>query len=99
MPSRTPDYLGALEAAEADLIDAYVRGELSQAERRAIRTPVPDFAAAPEQSGVCQGAGQGRGRIESGRSVPVKRPSSWQRFLALIRGWDPGVQFAVGVQR
>jgi len=28
------DYMGALDAAEADLIDAYVRGELSQAERR-----------------------------------------------------------------
>ena len=30
-------------------------------------------------------------------SVPVKRPSSWQTFLALIRGWDLGVQFAAGV--
>jgi CheY-like chemotaxis protein len=28
------EYLGALEAAEADLIDSYVRGELSRLERR-----------------------------------------------------------------
>jgi len=28
------NYMGALEAAEADLIDAYVRDELSQSERR-----------------------------------------------------------------
>src|SRR4051812_2286769 len=30
------EYLTALEAAEADLIDAWVRGELSSAERRAF---------------------------------------------------------------
>src|SRR5260370_38669063 len=30
------NYLGALEAAEADLIDTYVRGGLSQSERRAF---------------------------------------------------------------
>src|SRR5215467_4507664 len=29
-----PDYLAAVEAAEADLIDAYVRGELSEPDRR-----------------------------------------------------------------
>src|SRR4051812_31889342 len=30
------DYMGALEAAEADLIDSYVRGELSQPDRRSF---------------------------------------------------------------
>src|SRR6516165_6072717 len=31
-----PDYLAALEAAEADLIDNYVRGDLSESERRSF---------------------------------------------------------------
>ena len=31
-----PEYLGALEGAEADLIDTYVRGELGQQDRRAF---------------------------------------------------------------
>ncbi|HJY33685.1 MAG TPA: hypothetical protein VJ260_02475, partial [Vicinamibacterales bacterium] len=30
------DYMSALETAEADLIDAYVRGELSQSDRRSF---------------------------------------------------------------
>ena len=30
------DYLSALQATEADLIDAYVRGELSQSDRRSF---------------------------------------------------------------
>ena len=32
------DYMGALNAAEADLIDDYVKGELTQADRRAFES-------------------------------------------------------------
>src|SRR5215471_14273682 len=39
-------YMDALEAAEADLIDAYVRDELSQAERRGFESR---FLASPHR--------------------------------------------------
>jgi hypothetical protein len=91
------EYLGALEAAEADLIDSYVSGELSEAERRGFEHR---FLTSPQRRGKVEFA-RALARVvaesKADVSVPVKRPSSWQTFLALIRGWDLGVQFAAGV--
>src|SRR4051812_32624051 len=50
------DYMGALEAAEADLIDAYVRGELAQADREAFERR---FLTAPQR----------RGKVEFARAL------------------------------
>src|SRR5690242_1864700 len=40
------DYMGALDAAEADLIDNYVRGELAQTDRAAFER---QFLASPQR--------------------------------------------------
>ena len=90
------EYLGALEAAEADLIDSYVRGELSQLERRGFERR---FLTSPQR----------RSKVEFARALamlaaesnaaglaPPERRSAGQSFLALIVGWNPVFQFAAG---
>ena len=89
-----PEYLGALQGAETDLIDAYVRGELAQAERRAFERR---FLTSPER----------RGKVEFARTLatvaaeltpltsPSPKPAStWQMLLALLRGSSPALRFA-----
>ena len=88
------DYMGALDAAEADLIDAYVSGELAQADRRGIRASIPGFAATPEQGGVCPGARHARSQNQCRRLAPPERHSAGQSFLALIGRWNPVLTFA-----
>src|SRR4051812_7338736 len=51
-----PDYLRAIEAAEADLIDYYVRGELAQADRQAFERR---FLTSPQR----------RGKVEFARAL------------------------------
>jgi hypothetical protein len=84
------DYLSALEAAEADLIDAYVRGELSQSDRRSFELR---FLTSPER----------RRKVEFARALAtitseaktqelqaVRRPF----FVRGFRAWNPMLQFA-----
>src|SRR6266550_8886461 len=92
-----PAYLGALEAAEADLIDAYVRGELSQADRRQFER-------------LFLTSRQRRNKVEFARALatiaaeskplqfPVhERQSVWQAFLNLLHASDPALRFAAGM--
>ena len=89
-----PEYLGALQGAETDLIDAYVRGELPQTDRRAFEGR---FLLSPDR----------RRRVEFARafatvtdeSIPVaafapRRVSAWQTFRDLIRTSNPAFRFA-----
>jgi hypothetical protein len=84
------DYLGALEATEADLIDAYVRGELSQSERCAFEVRFLTSA--------------GRwNKVEFARSLAkvTAESADFERFaqhrptlMGLIKGWSPALKFA-----
>jgi hypothetical protein len=93
------DYLSSLEATEADLIDAYVRGELSQSDRRSFEFR---FLTSPER----------RRKVEFARALATivaeskvqespaaERPSFltglWGMSWRL--GFSPAVQFAAGV--
>src|SRR6516164_9195159 len=90
------EYLNALEAAEADLIDAYVRGELPQEQRSAFEVR---FLVAPQR----------RRKVEFARALaqvteeikaaelPVPRASGWRALVGAIRGWNPALQFATGM--
>ena len=75
------DYLSSLEATEADLIDAYVRGELSQSARRSFelrfltsaeRRRKVEFARAfatiTAESKTQESPAAGRERIQAGLS-------------------------------
>src|SRR3982750_2225522 len=87
-----PDYLTALQAAEADLIDDWVRGELSSSERRAFEVR---FLASPAR----------RSKVEFARalaavtaeSVQRERPASRMTLFTLVRAWSPGLRFAAGL--
>jgi hypothetical protein len=79
------DYLSALEATEADLIDAYVRGELSQADRRNFELR---FLTSPER----------RRKIEFARALDTltsqstseESPSAGRSsFMSAFWRWNP----------
>ena len=86
-----PDYLRAIEAAEADLIDDYVRGELTQADRRAFER---HFLTSPQR----------RGKVEFARALarvtaeapPLASASApgykWQALIESIRAWNPALR-------
>jgi hypothetical protein len=86
------DYLGALEATEADLIDAYVRGELSQSDRSRFELR---FLTSPAR----------RRKVEFARALatfteePQYRESRSEGRPSLVSafwGWNP-VHFAAGM--
>src|SRR5258708_10755197 len=92
-----PAYLGALEAAEADLMDAYVRGELPQSDRRQFER-------------LFLTSRQRRNRVEFARALatvadeskplqfPVQeRQSVWHAFLNLFHVSHPVLRLAAGM--
>jgi hypothetical protein len=93
-------FLAEIHAAEADLIDSYVRGELSESERRQfeqmflaspVRRDKVDFArtlARAADEHVATSVDQSR------RVVSPKAPIT---LMDLIRSWNPGLRFATGL--
>lgn len=86
------DYLGALEATEADLIDAYVKGELPQSQRRAFESR---FLVSPGRRHKVEFARAFARVVAESKpeSVIASRPSVWQSWLP-FRDWNPALQFA-----
>ena len=89
-----PDYMGALNAAEADLIDDYVKGELTQADRRAFESR---FLTSPQRRSKVEFA-QALARVTA-ETEPVasrvpQRPTAWLGLLNPIRAWNPALRFA-----
>jgi hypothetical protein len=86
------NYLGALEAVEADLIDSYVRGQLSQAERRAFERR---FLTSPSRRSKVEFA-RALSKVAS-ESQAAGRPAGRPSLLGFMRGWSPTVRFATGL--
>src|SRR5215510_13729644 len=88
------NYMGSLEAAEADLIDAYVRNELPQAERRGFERR---FLISPQRRSKVEFA-RDLARIvdvsKTAEAAPA-RPSVWLSLITMARAWNPAFQFAV----
>jgi len=84
--------IDALEAAEADLIDAYVHGDLSQPDRRAFEH---HFLTSPGR----------RGKVEFARALAqvaseshiVSRPATQQALLNVVRSWSRILQVATAM--
>jgi hypothetical protein len=87
------DYLSALEATEADLIDAYVRGELSPSDRRSFELR---FLTSPERRRKVEFA-RALATIESESTTEEPRAAGRLSFLRAFWGWNPVVQFASGI--
>jgi len=85
-----PQYLAAVEAREADLIDAYVRGELSEADRRAFEGR---FLTSPKRRSKVEFAhALARVTDEAPRVAP--EASGWYRIREWIPSWKPVLAFA-----
>jgi hypothetical protein len=84
------DYLGSLEATEADLIDAYVRGELLQSERRAFELR---FLTSQGRWNKVEFA-RALARVPA-ESADLERSVQHQpTLMGLIKGWSPALRFA-----
>ena len=91
------DYRVVLEATEADLIDAYVRGELSASERRAFEQR---FLVSPQRRKKVTFARdlfRVTAEAKAVESLSPTRLSAWQALVRLFRGWNPALQFAAGL--
>jgi hypothetical protein len=86
------DYLSGLEATEADLIDAYVRGELSPSDRRSFELR---FLASPERRRKVEFA-RALATITSESVTEEPRAARQPFFLRVFGGWQP-VALAAGV--
>jgi hypothetical protein len=88
------DYMHALNAAEADLIDAYVRGDLPQTDRRAFEDR---FLASPQRRQKVEFA-QALARVADEAAPlpaqPSEPPNSWLAFLNPMRSWNSALRFA-----
>jgi hypothetical protein len=87
------DYLSALEATEADLIDAYVRGELSPADRRSFEFR---FLTSPERRRKVEFA-RALATIASESTTQEPRAAGRPFLLRAFWGWNPVVQFAAAM--
>lgn len=88
------DYLAAITAVENDLIDEYVRNELSEAERRRFESRF--LASAERRKRVAFAKALSGVAVEA--PVPVLAPaaSSWREWLdAFFRGLNPVPRFAM----
>jgi len=85
-------YLVAVETAEADLIDAYVRGQLPPQDRR--RFEARFFLSSQRRSKV--EFARALAQIAAETKVTVARPSAWQAFVETLRAWRPAMQLAAG---
>jgi hypothetical protein len=86
------NYMAALDAIEAELIDAYVRAQLSQAERRAFERR---FLMSPGRRNKVEFA-KALASIasESQADTPIV---TWQTVLGFVRGWKPIAQVAAAM--
>src|SRR5262245_30680755 len=89
-----PDYMGALNAAEADLIDDYVKGELAQGDRLAFESR---FLTSPQRRKKVEFA-QALARVTA-EAGPVasrvpRQPIKWLELLNPLRAWNPAMRLA-----
>jgi hypothetical protein len=87
------DYLSALEATETDLIDAYVRGELSPSDRRSFELR---FLSSPERRRKVEFA-RALTTIASESRTQEPQDAGWPSVARAFWGWSRMVQFASGI--
>jgi len=88
-----PGYLAAVEAAEADLIDAYVRGELSSPDRRQFERR---FLVSPQRRNKVEFA-KAFARVAAELTPSQPLPFPRRSLLDILHSLSPGFQFAAAV--
>jgi hypothetical protein len=86
------DYLNSLEATEADLIDAYVRGELSPSDRRSFEFR---FLTSPERRRKVEFA-RALATVTAESTTEESPAAGWRSLMSPSwrRGFSPAFQFA-----
>src|SRR5215467_513664 len=92
-----PGYLAAVEAAEADLIDAYVRGELSPPDRRQFERLFLASEQRRQKVEFAKALARVAAETQPTRALPASRPTGWQALFQLMSGWSPAIQFAAAM--
>jgi len=92
-----PEYLRALEDAEADLVDSYVRGELTASDRRQFEGRFLTSTQRRNKVAFARALAQVAGEFQPSRPVVRERPSPRRGLLSLFAGFHPAVQFAAGM--
>jgi hypothetical protein len=87
-------YMGALEAAEADLIDAYVHDELSQAERLEFERRFLTSSNRRSKVEFARDLVRIAEESKAAEVAPSERPFAWLSLVGLIRASSPVFQFA-----
>ncbi len=92
-----PDYLGALEAAEADLIDAYVSGQLAESDRRGFERQFLTSAARRTKVEFAKALAKVAAESMRAESVVARHRSGLEILVSAFRRWNPALQFAAGL--
>jgi len=88
------DYLAALEAAEADLIDAYVRGELPRVDRLAFERR---FFTSPRRLGKIEFARALAPLTAEAPALPSATSPGRPSWASLFANWSLGLRFAASL--
>ena len=92
-----PDFLVAVEATEADLIDAYVHGDYSPTERRRFEQR---FLASPERRkkvAFARDLARVAAETKAAEAALTTRVSRWRWLVAWVREGTPAFQLAAGL--
>lgn len=87
-------YRGALEAAEADLIDAWVRGDLDKAQRRAFAQRFLNSASRRRKVDFAQDLARVAAELNA---VPAAKPPLWRVLANLMAGGNPAIRLASSI--
>jgi hypothetical protein len=90
-----PDYVGALESAEADLIDAYVRGELGESDRRGFERRFLISASRRTKLEFARAFAKVEAESKPAESAAGRQQSGLETLVSAFRRWNPAFQFEV----
>jgi anti-sigma-K factor RskA len=90
-----PDYQGALESAEADLIDAYVRGELGESDRRGFERRFLISASRRTKVEFAKAFAKVAAESKPAESAAGRQRSGLETLVSAFRHWNPAFQFAM----
>jgi hypothetical protein len=92
-----PAYLAALDAAEADLIDAYVQGHMPQADRLSFEHRFLTSARRRDKVDFATALARVAAESKDLKQTSAETRSVWGALTDLVRGWNRSFQFGAGL--
>jgi len=91
------EYLAALEGVEADLIDAWVRGDLAPSQRPAFESQFLTSPARRRKVEFARALARVAAELEPSSVAAKVRLAGWQAFIVSIAGWNRGSRLAAAL--